>query len=615
MLIQTRKQFEHIKTILMDAPKFAADTETFYIEPGVEPKLFGIAIHAPIYGKDAEISAYLPFRHEILPMFEGKVLNLPEEWLDELRPTFERPDATQIYHNAKFDLRVFEQEGWKITAPILDTMILHYMIDENPPHSLEALSKKYFEEDQKDAGEIGKVAEALGKMFPQEVEKWQKKLGETAPKAAKRVGWPKVPADAMEVYASRDARKTYQLEPILMKAVKADDQLHLVENKMQMVRIIKGMEQVGIGVKRDRLKELAYNGRARQEEIQAELEFDPGKPSQLARKLFGPVPQGLQLPLPKSIRKDNLPVMDEESLSRYDHPVVDLVLEYRGVQHAVSTYFEGFLKAIWPDDRVRTDYRQHGTVTGRFASGNTKEWKPNLQQLPKVDEVQREAVKSFLRSEEGFELWEFDYSQAEFRLGACYSYEEDPSIVEAYKSGVDFHALTGERLGIPRGREGGAINGKDFNFMMFYGAGPLKVSQKMGVPMAEARTLRSEWWDQYPGLKLVQAHAEKAALQRGYVRYWNGRRRHFRYPSEAYKAMNSIMQGGVAEIVEKSMIDVQKIKGPKLVAQVHDALWFEIPTAAVDELVPQIQSAMSDWLNDLFPIEFPVDGNRLATAA
>lgn len=234
-----------------------------------------------------------------------------------------------------------------------------------------------------------------------------------------------------------------------------------------------------------------------------------------------------------------------------------------------------------------------------------------MQQLPREGDpeddnlVIRERVKEILDVPNGWELWEFDYSQMEFRLSGCYS--KEPGIIEAYRAGSDMHQSTADALGISR------FEAKTVNFLIIYGGGAEKLAAQLGRPVEEAREFLENFWRAYPLLEQTVRAATAAAEQRGFVTLWTGRKRHFRYPSECYKAFNSIVQGGGAEIVKQSAIELTAIRSQyefKPVAQVHDSYWFEVPKDS-PETLNAIQRAM-EWPNGKFIIDFPVDRKLLA---
>lgn len=593
MLIQTREQFIHARTVLLDSELTAVDTETI----GFEGRIIGISTYCHIRGREPMgISFYFPIRHIHDRSLFSNVDNIPVEWVQELKTVFERQDAHWVFHNYKFDIQKFWLEGIDFLGKIDDTMLMAWMDNENTRNDLDSVGEELL--GTKKVAGIKDIADKLG-------------------------GWEKVPPDAMAHYAEQDAKLTFELHPVLKQRLEDQCLYELLPVEMQFARILAEMESRGIRIDVNKSGQFAYETDLQLQAMRDSLGFDPAKPRQLASKLFAAKPEGLGL-LPSELSKNRLaspitlsngvtidkcPVMDRAALQALDHPLVSTVLDYRSKSKALSTWFLGFPAKADREGRLHTTFKQHGTVTTRLSSAN-----PNVQQIPRTSAEEREQglsvsqVKSLFLPEEGCELWEFDYSQAEYRLSGCYS--KEPEIVEGYKSGVDFHSLTAQKLGIPRQAEAGSRrDAKNLNFAILYGAQPARLADMLGTTLEEGRSLFAEFWLAYPRLEEAVKAAEKAA-RKGWIRYWDGRRRHFEYQSEFRKAFNSAVQGGVARIMIKTMIQLREA-GFLAHLQVHDALWFSIPVEELDTQKEKIRAIM-EWPTGEFPIPFTVDAKRLA---
>lgn len=596
MLITTREQFKAALTTLLDADIVAVDTETTFTKSFEERILIGLATHCKIKGREpAEVSFYFPFRHKHNPTLFGDNENLPIEWLKELDSFFSRSDVTLLFHNAKFDMQILRKEGIECPAPFWDTMLMSWMVDENTTHALKGLGALIGIEDAKTEQEI--------------IKKLQKSCG----------SWEAIPPLAMERYACKDVYLTFRLYEHFLPQIKQQKMYDIWKDESDFSRALQQMEERGIRINPVQARTLAAAAYQRMQEIVQELGFDPGKPASLARKLFGVPPEGLGLSVPEcSSRRleppldtvagvlKYIPNMDKANLSRYDDPIVSLVLEFRGLQKAYSTWFMAFHDLRDSADRLHPTFKQHGTKTTRLSCSG-----PNMQQLPRMKNEEEEQgvtktlVKKMLSATDNYQLWEFDYAQVEYRLAAVYSGEA--SILEAFREGADFHQLTADLLGIDR------YGGKTLNFAILYGAGPRKLAEMLSIGESDARELLDNYWAAYPSLSAVVQQATEAAKQRGWVRLWTGRRRHFQYPSEHHKAFNSIIQGGAAEIMKHTMLRFYRNHSDskfKMVSQVHDALWFEIPEVAVESHSEVIQNVM-EWPEDDFGLPFPVDAKVL----
>jgi len=588
MLIQTREQFIEAKTTLLDSEITAVDTET----AGFDGHIIGISTHCEIRGRDGyEVSFYFPFRHEHDQNLFKNVQNLPIEWLKELKSIFGRKDARWIFHNFKFDLQKFWREDIDFPGEVSDTMLMSWMIDENTPNDLKGLGERFVSDDAKfEQDHIKTLSKTLG-------------------------SWEAVPPDVMGMYAEKDALLTYRLYHLFVPMLQKQEMLQLLPTEMRFCRLLARMEYRGVRIDQQRAKQLAYETDAWLQSTRDSLGFDPAKKKELAHRLYGAPPVGRGLK-PLGLTKSKLasaitlsdgseifkiPVMDKAALEKYDDPLVATVLEYRSKQKALSTWFLGFLSKADESGRLHTTFKQHGTVTTRLSSSN-----PNVQQIPRTTAEEQESgiskalVKTLFLPEDGCELWEFDYNQCEYRLAGCYAKEE--AIIEGYAEGKDFHQLTADLLGINR------QDAKTVNFAVLYGAGPRKLAEQLGVSEADGFRVLSEFREAYPRLTEVSKAAEKAA-RRGWVRYWDGRKRHFQYSSEYHKAFNSVIQGGAARLMIQTMLRLEEA-GYLPHLQVHDSLWFSIPVDDLERQQKEIKTIM-EWPSEQFPIEFPVDAKRL----
>lgn len=575
MLIQTRSEFDEAisKLIKGENGLVAVDTETYTITKGI-PTLIGIAIYSGDFG------AYFPFRHQH-DTDTYPTHNLPVEWMKELQPIF--IDNMCIFHNAKFDITVMENEGFKINPKWYDTMLISHMVNENEySFALKHLGRKYISDDADDEQKV--IKKLVGLMG----------------------SWEALPPLIMGKYAVKDVYLTWHLFMLKWRELVEDELEKLWPEEREFSGVLSRIEARGIPINPDRAKELAWQSQLGIEKIKSELDFDPASADQVAKKLFYPAPAGLgYLPTefgkrktknwPKGIPKSGSPLLE-----KFDHPVVKQVLDYRGYVKAKSTWFDGFVDVLWDDGRVHPTYRQHGTVTTRLSCAD-----PNMQQLPRTghDGIKSQ-VKSMLNPPEGKGIWEFDYSQMEYRLSVCYG--KDEHALEAYNSGTDFHTLTSELLAIDRD------SAKMVNFLILYGGGAGTLSYKLGISWKEADNIISSFWTQYPGILRASEHAESLALHNGWVPLWNGRRRRLRGSDEARKAFNSVIQGGGAQIIKKAMISIDK-KYPEInmIAQVHDSIWVEAPVGDIEEISKKVISEM-EWPSEKFGLPFVVDSKRIA---
>lgn len=595
MLVQTRDQFDHARTILLTADVIAVDTETNWTESWDDRELMGFSTHCEIQGREGfEVSFYFPFRHQHdTDLFAVNNDNLPYGWLRDISIFLERTDCDFVFHGFKFDSQVFAKEGIEVVGnTVWDTVLMSWMDDENKfSHELDDLAKLVG--DKKLRTELKKIAKNLK-------------------------GWEKIPPEVMELYACGDTRITYKLKEFFQPRLEQQELISLYSREEKKMRLLTKIESKGIAIKKDVAKRLSEEAQTQMQEALAEFGYDPQKPSQLAHRLFADEPEGLGLPVLGGYSKrksvefaQGIPNMDKNILSRLNHPEALKVIDYRTWLKANSTWYEGWFDKTGQDGRIHPTYKQHGTKTGRLSCA-----KPNMQQIPR--DVVKTPVKKMLASSPGTQLWEFDYSQIEFRLGAIYA--DCQPILRAYVEGADVHQLTSERIGIENlsglSREESRYAGKQTNFLTIYGGGASVLvfqiyrDTKIILPLDTAEEILSAFHSSYPEFRKIANKCESVAQSRGYVKLWTGRRRHFDVVWECYKAFNSIVQGGAADIVCDSMVMLDD-EGYDLVSQVHDSIWIEIPEDDVENEVNKIMKIM-EWPGPEFGIPFPVDAKRLA---
>ena len=293
----------------------------------------------------------------------------------------------------------------------------------------------------------------------------------------------------------------------------------------------------------------------------------------------------------------------DEMLERLDSTEAKLLKQYRGWQKAVSASYRPYIERLDSDGRLRCSYKTHGTVTGRLSCSE-----PNLQQIPKTsDKVWNGKVKECFIAKEGYTLVNADFSQLELRVATAYAGEE--SLARVFEEGRDIFTEMAAQLGMER------QDTKTLVYSMQYGAGINRIRSAFGVSSARANEIRSTYFATYPRFKALADNCAHRARDTGRVRIWSGRQRKFMYPkSEDYKAMNSVIQGGAADIMERVMVKVyEEIDNEdcQMLLQVHDSITFEVLNEHVDYYTKRIEEVMSDVTGaigeDLFPVKFAVE--------
>lgn len=540
----------------------AIDTETtgLYVHDG-RSKAIGIS-YANISVDGTPRSGYLGFAHEV-----GN--NCPQLLVDMLGYVITQEGRPLIFQGAQFD--IFSLLTADIDArqqEFYDLPTMACLIDENMPmKSMVAIAKKF-------APHVEKLTE----------DEW---LNDQ-----KKRGWPDTTPERMYAYGTNDAEVSFVswLELIdhpEWRALPAEFWGH----KMQTIRTLIEMRKRGVLLNPEAAQVMADIGNRRMAEILDELGYDKLGPKALTELLL----EQLQLPVLKRSVKTKDPSFDREVMEEYDTMLEamdsnlgKLILEYRGWQKAVSAGYQAYLNVVSPDGRVRTEYTTHVTRTGRLSS---KE--PNLQQIPKETDREKKPwnwqMKAVFEPTPGYRMWNVDYSQLELRLMAAFA--GVPELKQVFIEGRDIFDEMAEALGYPR------QDIKTFVYANSYGAGDKKIARAIGCTLAQAKQLRMDYYAKYPQLRILSRKLEQLATRNKKFPLWSGRFRHMPYASEAYKAMNSFIQGGGADIVERAMnrvfLEVCD-ENCVLLMQVHDAFVFEIKDGYEDEYLPRIVGIMCD---------------------
>ncbi|HET7713286.1 MAG TPA: DNA polymerase [Patescibacteria group bacterium] len=558
----------------MQATLISVDTETSGIENIKDGRDFltGISVAFDLTGAGV-FSAYFPFRHREAA---HQNLSIPAV-LPKLKTVLaEKP---LVFHNRKFDLHSLKTIG--INAGDLnphqyDTMIeAHLLNEELPSKQLDYLSKRFLH-----VGKIDKMKD-FASVF----------------------GWENVPPALMAPYAKQDAELTLKLHQLLWQKLEGEDLDRLWLFERDFGTILFNMEQAGVGVDKDFCARKTEQGLRAMGAIEQRLGFSPRSRNDLSRFFF----DELGLPVLKRSEKTGKPSLDKEVMNEYDdilaasgNESARLVLQYRGWDKAVSSLYEPMLTLLSPDGRVRTNFKQHGTKTGRLSSSE-----PNLQQIPRRtdQEWNGDAKQAFNAGDDDFELWGWDYAQLEFRLAASYG-SEAALLAEFEKPDGDVFTAMAQAAGLDRQ----IIKTK--TYATLYGAGLPKIAATLGMSESEALPLYERFLSTIPGIRAASKVATKRAKERGYVRYWTGRRRHFPYEEGHHKAFNSTLQGGASEIVKRAQIRCREVEDAncQMVLQVHDEIVFRIRKGLKDKYEPEIVERMTRWPD--FPVKFTVDGKQ-----
>jgi len=341
---------------------------------------------------------------------------------------------------------------------------------------------------------------------------------------------------------------------------------------------------------------------------QAGVEFNIGSPKQVGEVLF----DKMELPYKGRKTKSGQYSTSEDKLADLaaDYPIVDDILDYRGLTKLLSTYVEALPKMVHPETkRIHSSFNQALTATGRLSSNN-----PNLQNIPIRTEAGAKVREAFIPRDADHVLLAADYSQIELRLIAEIS--GDKAMVEAFQKGQDIHRATAARVfdvdydDVTREQR---YRAKTVNFSIIYGAGSTNLSRQLDIKRTEAKELIDQYFKQYSGLKKYMDDMVEHARKEGYVKTLIGRRRYLRdinsksslARSNAERmAINTPIQGSAADMIKIAMVNVNNMLKAKeyrtrMILQVHDELVFDVPRDEVDAVKPEIIELMKNALPDL----------------
>ena len=373
--------------------------------------------------------------------------------------------------------------------------------------------------------------------------------------------------------------------------------------EMPLIYSLSSMEQAGVRVEREELKEYGSRLKVQIDVLEQEIYRDTGKefninsPKQLGEILFG----DMQLPGGKKTKTGYSTAADVLEKLAPDYPVVQKILDYRQLTKLYSTYAEGLAAFIGSDGRIHGKFNQTITATGRISSTE-----PNLQNIPVRMELGREIRKVFV-PREGSVFVDADYSQIELRILAHMS--GDKRLIEAYRSAQDIHAITASEVFhipldevTPLQRR----NAKAVNFGIVYGISAFGLSEGLSISRKEALEYINKYFETYPGVKTFLDGLVTQGKEHGYVTTLYGRRRPIPELKSANfmqrqfgerVAMNSPIQGTAADIMKIAMIRVdrelkRRNMKSRIVLQIHDELLVETDHSEVEQVKALLEEQM-----------------------
>ena len=511
------------------------------------------------------------------------------------KAVFKNPSIGKTAQNMKFDIAVLGNYGIEIAGPTFDTMLAHYLIEPDMRHNMDLLAQTYL-----DYSPVS-IETLIGK----------KGKAQTSMRSA--------PQEEIKEYAAEDADITLQLRNVLEPKLIETETLKIFnEIEMPLVPVLAGIEAAGVKLDSQALnefsKELHQEIIKVQEEIwqHAGVEFNIASPKQLGDILFDRLKIDDK---PKKTATKQYQTGEDVLLKLvHKHPMVQLILDFRGLAKLKSTYVDTLPLLVNPvTGRIHTSYNQAVAATGRLSSTN-----PNLQNIPIRTERGREIRKAFVPRNEDYTLLSADYSQIELRIIASMS--NDEAMKEAFRHGLDIHTATAANIyKVPLDQVDRDMrrNAKSVNFGIVYGISAFGLSENLGIPRKEAAEIIDTYFATFPGIKKYMDSTMVSAREKGYVETLMGRRRIIRDINSANgvmrgfaerNAINAPIQGSAADMIKIAMINIyneflKRGLKSRMTMQVHDELVFDVYKPEVN----QVKQIVGDLMRTALPLDVPVE--------
>lgn len=532
-----------------------------------------------------------------LSMAEGKATYIPvppepgtrAQVIDAIRPLFTGAATILVSHDVKRDYIILKNEGIAFTTRYYDTSVAHYLLQPEMRHTLSGIAFTYLHYRTADYADTSKTRNKTLELDRDE---------------------------AMN-FACEAADITLRLHCTLKKQLEENGLSALMDEiELPFIRVLAEMEYTGVRIDSGELAELSRRFTARLHEMEREAyelaggEFNIASPMQVGEVLFGRMKID---PKAKRTAKGAYSTT-EEILEKYRnrHPVVDLILKVRGLRKLLTTYVNALPELVNPKTgKIHTSYNQTVTATGRLSSSN-----PNLQNIPIRTDDGREIRRAFI-ADSGDIIMSADYSQIELRIIADLSGDKD--MVDAFLSGADIHRATAAKIykePLENVTDDQRRKAKTANFGIIYGISAFGLSERLGIPRAEAKMLIDGYFESYPQVREYMERSIENARDYGYVTTIKGRKRMLpdinsrnavvRGYAER-NAINAPIQGSAADIIKIAMIDISNEMErlgleSRMIMQVHDELVFNVKPAELDTVRELVTRNMENAYHGRVPL-------------
>lgn len=585
-LIDTQESLDSFVSKLTKQKLFAVDTETTSID-AMRADLVGISFswqqHKAYY---LPVKAPLGQKHLDANMLRRK-----------LAPILADENVRKIGQNIKYDLLVLKNAGMPVSGVYFDTMVASYCLDPlRSSHSMDNMSADFLNY------RCIPISALIGK-------------------GKNQLTFDMVDTAAACEYSAEDADITFQLYDYLKSRLEKAPPIEKLfeEVEMPLVSVLMAMEYNGVSLNTKLLKkmsgELVATLKTLTDHIYecAGATFNIDSPKQLAEILFDKL--GLEpIKVGKAGRSTDADVLGQLS---DQHPVIEMILQYRQLSKLQNTYVDKLSRLINPrTGRVHASFNQTITATGRLSSSD-----PNLQNIPIRTEIGSKIRSAFVPGSKSGCILSADYSQIELRLLAHFS--KDLALTAAFAADQDIHRFVASQIyGVPIENVTDEMRShcKAVNFGIIYGQGAYGLSRSIGISQAEAKKFIDDYFARYSSIREFMDSVVNAAKRTGFSETILHRRR--KIPDLASKnavkraqaqrfAVNTMVQGSAADLIKVAMINIhRKIEDEllpvKLILQIHDELVFELPADEADKHAKWIRQEMATALKLDVPLKVDI---------
>ena len=502
---------------------------------------------------------------------------------------------TKYGYDLKWQMNILSYNGINLTGKMMDIELMHYLVNPEKSHKIDILSKTYLEVD-------------LEEMIPAKEKPESLSLFDDIPE---------------DDPANHDAEvaATLLLGQKIWEEMQSMSLTGLYDTMEEpLLKVLSKMELEGVKIDQAQLRKYASGLAVEMNQVQEQIREMAGDPNlnilspiQIGSLIFEKLNLDPKVKPKKGVRY-SYPT-DEETLSALadKHPIINLILEYRGIRKLLSTYIEPFPGYVSPvTGKIHTTFNQALTATGRLSSS-----KPNLQNIPIRTERGKEIRKAFISSRPDGVIVSADYSQIELRIMAHLSC--DTHLIEAFRNGQDVHAITAAKIfGISPEEVTSDQRriAKTANFGIMYGISSFGLSQRLGISRAESKKIIEDYFANFPAIESYIQDTLSSARESGYVETLFGRRRYL--PDIASRngtvralaertAVNAPIQGTAADIIKLAMInvaarlDAEGLKS-RMILQIHDELLFDAYPQEVETLMGIIKDEMENVIKLSVPL-------------